>query len=82
MSQLLVRDIPESLVKKLKRRAVENGVSAEEEHRRILNAALSRPASAKKKRTLLDAFIELGKIAPDFEFVRERKIEPRRKIQF
>ena len=81
MSQLLVRNIPESLVKKLKRRAVEHGVSAEEEHRQILRAALSQPAPVKKKRTLFDAFIELGKIAPDFEFVRERKIEPRRKIE-
>ena len=82
MSQLLVRNIPESLVKKLKRRAIEHGVSTEEEHRQILKAALSQPTPAKKKRTLLDAFIELGKIAPDFEFVRERKTEPRRKIEF
>ena len=81
MSQLLVREIPESLVKKLKRRAVEHGVSAEEEHRRILKAALAQPA-ATKKRTLFDAFVELGKIAPDFDFVQERKIEPRRKIKF
>ena len=81
MSQLLVRNIPESLVKKLKRRAVEHGVSAEEEHRQILRAALSQPAPVKKKRTLFDAFIELGKIAPDFDFVQERKIEPRRKIE-
>ena len=80
MSQLLVRKIPESLVKKLKRRAVEHGVSAEEEHRQILKAALTKTVPVKKKRTLFDAFIELGKIAPDFEFVQERKRWKTRKI--
>ena len=81
MSQLLVRKIPESLVKKLKRRAVEHGVSAEEEHRQILKAALTQPAPAKKKRTLLDAFRELGEIAPNFEFVRDRKLSPSRRVE-
>ena len=80
MSQLLVRKIPESLVKKLKRRAVEHGVSTEEEHRQILKAALAQPAPVKKKRTLYDAFRELGKIAPDFDFVQERKRWKPRKI--
>lgn len=42
MAQLLVRNIPEALAKKLKQRAVEHGVSAEEEHRRILREALGR----------------------------------------
>jgi plasmid stability protein len=44
MAQLLVRNLPETLVKKLKRRAVEHGVSAEEEHRRLLHEALAAPA--------------------------------------
>lgn len=83
MSQLLVRGLPETLVKKLKRRAIENGVSAEEEHRRILKAALTAPEPAKKKRSLLEHFLELGRIAPDFELVRDRKnAPPRRKIEF
>ena len=47
MPQLLVRDIAPSLVQKLKRRASEHGVSAEEEHRRILKAALIRPGRSK-----------------------------------
>lgn len=41
MAQLLVRGLDEELVRRLKTRAAENGVSAEEEHRRILRAALS-----------------------------------------
>ena len=47
MPQLLVRDIDEALVYKLKRRAADHGVSAEEEHRRILREALSRPDTGK-----------------------------------
>lgn len=40
MSQLLVRNLDPGLVRDLKKRAGENGVSVEEEHRRILRAAL------------------------------------------
>lgn len=47
MGQLLGRDLEESLVLKLKRRAASQGVSAEELHRRILREALSRPESTK-----------------------------------
>ena len=47
MAQLLVRDLEESLVDKLKRRAPSHGVSAEEEHRRILRDVLSRPLAGK-----------------------------------
>ena len=43
MSQLIVRNLPSTLVRKLKSRAVEHGVSAEEEHRRILGNALAGP---------------------------------------
>ena len=42
MAQLLVRGIDDSLVQKLKRRASAHGVSAEEEHRRILKEILTR----------------------------------------
>jgi plasmid stability protein len=41
MAQLLVRGLEVDLVKRLKVRASENGVSAEEEHRRILREALT-----------------------------------------
>lgn len=40
MAQLLVRNLDPGLVRDLKRRAGEHGVSVEEEHRRILRAAL------------------------------------------
>lgn len=41
MAQLLVRGLEEDLVRRLKVRAAENGVSAEQEHRRILREALT-----------------------------------------
>jgi len=41
MAQLLVRNIPDALVRTLKQRAADHGVSAEEEHRRILAEALA-----------------------------------------
>ncbi len=47
MKQLLVRDIDESLVRKLKRRAAAHGVSTEEEHRRLLKEALTKPIAPK-----------------------------------
>lgn len=41
MSQLVVRNLESQLVLLLKQRAAEHGISAEEEHRRILRRALS-----------------------------------------
>jgi plasmid stability protein len=73
MAQLLVRNIPETLAISLKQRAMEHGVSAEEEHRRILREALAPElAEMKKGRTMFDSIRQLGEIAPDFEIVRER----------
>jgi plasmid stability protein len=40
MPQLLVRDVPAEIVDALKRRAAKAGLSAEAEHRRILEEAL------------------------------------------
>jgi antitoxin FitA len=41
MSNLLVRDVPEDLLRRLKERARANSRSAEAEHREILRRALS-----------------------------------------
>ena len=73
MAQLLVRNVPEAVAKSLKQRAAEHGVSAEEEHRRILSDALKdAPVAAtgvlEKPRNLFEAIFKLGRIAPDFEF--------------
>jgi plasmid stability protein len=49
MPQLLVRNIEARVVKKLRLKAARDGVSVEEEHRRILRDALMGSASKKKK---------------------------------
>lgn len=41
MVQLLVRDVPDYLIEGLKKKAAENGRSAEAEHRAILQQAIS-----------------------------------------
>lgn len=69
MAQLLVRDIDPTLVRKLKRRASTHGISAEEEHRRILRDALSRPAE--EPPTLME-FLLNSSAAPDVELLLER----------
>jgi plasmid stability protein len=61
MSQLLVRDLEDELVVELKRRAAENGRSAEAEHREILRAHLLR--NQPKKRS----FKEVLAAMPDFD---------------
>ena len=78
MAQLLVRDIDESLVRKLKRRASAHGVSAEEEHRRILKEVLSNPSNAQP--SLIEFLCSAeGEVAPKIELdlSRSRETESR-----
>jgi plasmid stability protein len=81
MSQLVIRNVPESIVKKLQRRAAAHGVSAEEEHRRILKDALANEKAAQQPYTLFDHIRKLGEIAPDLEFGRKRRRVKRRANQ-
>jgi plasmid stability protein len=49
-SQLIVRNLDDEIVDALRRRAAQNGRSAEAEHREILRAALApRPLTSLKK---------------------------------
>jgi antitoxin FitA len=72
MPQLIVRQIEEKVVQKLKQRAGANGVSMEEEHRRILRESLlgrkDRPKSFKEA---LSAMPHVGK---DADFARGPQI--------
>lgn len=43
MGNLIVRNIDEAVIKALKMRASQHGISAEAEHRRILEQVLLRP---------------------------------------
>ena len=66
MSSLLVRNVDEKIVQALKARAGQHGVSAEAEHRRILELVLSRPAR-KTFSEVLQAMPDVGK---DSDFAR------------
>ncbi len=66
MAQLIVRNLPEELVKKLKLRAARSGRSAEAEHREILRSALEPPESGERLRELLARMPPVG-VDKDFE---------------
>ena len=71
MAQLVVRELESELVQRLKERAVEHGVSAEEEHRRILRQALTQPEDDfPDLKTLLLGMPDAGEDA-DFGRIRE-----------
>jgi plasmid stability protein len=44
MGQLIVRDVDDALIRRLKERAARHGRSMEAEHRRLLEAALNPPS--------------------------------------
>lgn len=76
MSQLLVRKVDPKTIRKLKARARAHGVSTEEEHRRILCEALSRPTTGNPS---LIEFLSSTEVAPDVELdlTRSTEIEER-----
>ena len=71
MAQLIVRNLPEGVVKALKIRAAENGRSAEAEHREILRQAL---LSSKSGKTLKDALLSMPAVGGDSDFERIRDL--------
>jgi plasmid stability protein len=83
MPQLLVRNLEEALVRKLKKRAAARGVSAEEEHRNILRDALN--SSPARKPTLMQFLLsDEGVVHPDVELdiTRSRRRNEARKVEF
>lgn len=70
MAQLIVRNLPEELVRALKLRAAEHNRSAEEEHREILRAAL-QPSPEKPLGQLL---LEIPPVGDDEDFERPRDL--------
>jgi len=66
MANLLVRGVDEALVRALKERAGAHGLSAEAEHRQILEEALSRP----KKRSFVESLKAIPEVGTDADFER------------
>ena len=73
MPQLIVRQIEEKVVRKLKERAGQHGVSMEEEHRRILRDALIE--TSKKKRSFKDCLLSMPNVGEDKDFERGPQID-------
>ena len=70
MPQLIVRQIEEKVVQKLKALAAHHGVSMEEEHRRILREALL--GSSKKRPSFKEYLSQMPDVGPDELFERNR----------
>ena len=73
MPQLIVRQIEEQVVRKLKEQAGQHGVSMEEEHRRILRAVLVGPS--KKKPSFKEYLLSMPNVGEDKDFERGIQIE-------
>ena len=70
MAQLIVRDIPQQVVARLKQRAASRGHSAEAEHREILKRALLSPQATSLK-SMLGGIPDVGR---DSDFGRPRRL--------
>jgi plasmid stability protein len=68
MRQLIVRQIEEKVVKKLKARAGLHGISMEEEHRRILREALL--GKGEKRPSFKEFLLTMPDVGPDSIFER------------
>ena len=60
MAQLIVRNLNDGILRRLKVRAAQNGRSAEAEHREILKEVLMSPRNMRSLRDLLFAMPEVG----------------------
>ena len=68
MANLVVRNIDDEVVKALKARAGMQGISAEAEHRKILEQALLRP----KKKSFAEALKAIPSVGSDGDFDRQQ----------
>ena len=77
MPQLIVRKLESSVVRRLRSRAVAEGVSVEEAHRRVLRQALLGDQPAARRN-----FIEYLQAMPDVSLPLQRRRELPRKVAF
>ena len=66
MADLIVRNIDEAIVKALKKRASQHGISAEAEHRQILEKALLQP----QRKSLAEVLRQIPNVGNDSDFDR------------
>ena len=70
MAQLIVRNLPDAIVRGLKLRAARHGRSAEAEHRIILEDVLG---PAKGWKTIKDALRTIPNVGDDADFARKQQ---------
>ena len=73
MPQLIVRQIEEKVVKKLKEQAGAHGVSMEAEHRRILREALLGRAT--RRPSFKEALLAMPNVGEDKDFERAPQLD-------
>ncbi|HEY9648808.1 MAG TPA: hypothetical protein V6C88_20680 [Chroococcidiopsis sp.] len=66
MANLIVRNIDEAIVRALKKRASQHGVSAEAEHRKILEQALLQP----QRKSFAEVLSQIPSVGDDADFER------------
>jgi len=66
MANLIVRNVDNDIAKALKLRASLHGISAEAEHRRILEQVLMRP----KKKSFIEILSQIPNVGKDSDFAR------------
>jgi plasmid stability protein len=67
VAQLVVRSLPEQLVRALKHRAAKRNRSAEQEHREILTAALR----GTQRKPLAEVLASMPNVGKDSDFARD-----------
>lgn len=72
MATLIVRNLDETIVHKLKQRAARNARSAEAEHRAILEAALI----ATRRKSLVALLARMPNVGDDADFARTHQGRP------
>jgi antitoxin FitA len=66
MANLIVRNVDEAIIKALKLRASQHGISAEAEHRKILEQALLKP----QRKPFAEVLGEIPNVGDDADFAR------------
>ena len=66
MASLIVRNVDDAIANALKVQASQHGISAEAQHRHILEQALLRP----KRKSFLEALSQIPDVGTDADFVR------------
>jgi plasmid stability protein len=73
MAQLVVRNLEEQVVVRLRRRAAELGVSVEEAHRRVLREALLKTKGRGGRSTFKEHLLAMPDVGDDALFTRNSK---------